>query len=188
MSRLKTGTLSSSGASQKPVVATMVYSVALRSTTRRPSHSQANSITATPNHSSTEDNTRPWPNRSQDRCSDSSSGSCSRVLPAPEAAGGDQHRAEAAQQRGPAPPRRWLNVLQPRNVAGQGAGWLGRRCRGGGHRVIAQADRFEANLASSARPDLGGRVDRRRGEHVQRAPGQQRRYGPRRRPAHRPTR
>src|SRR5262249_18998491 len=83
VSRLNTGTDSSRGASQNPVVATIVYSVAVRSITRRPSHSQAMSITATPTHSSTDDNTRPWPNRSQDRCSDSSRGSCRRVLPAP---------------------------------------------------------------------------------------------------------
>ena len=66
-----------------PVVATMVYSSALRSITRRPSHSQAISISVTPIHSSTDDSTRPCPNRSQDTCSDSRSGSCSRVLPAP---------------------------------------------------------------------------------------------------------
>ena len=83
MSRLNTGTESSRGASQKPVVATIVYSRAEPSITRRPSHSHAHSITATPPHSSSDDNTSPWPKRSQDRCSDSSSGSCSRVLPAP---------------------------------------------------------------------------------------------------------
>ena len=59
MSRLNTGTLSRSGSSQNHVVATMVYSFAEPSTTRRPSHSQATSITATPSHSSTEETTRP---------------------------------------------------------------------------------------------------------------------------------
>ena len=66
MSRLNTGTLSNSGVSQKPVVASIVYLVAVRSITRRPSHSQANSIAATPHHSSTEETTRPWPNLSHD--------------------------------------------------------------------------------------------------------------------------
>ena len=59
MSRLNTGTDSSSGASQNQVVATIVYSSALRSATRRPSQSHANSMTATPPHSRIDENTRP---------------------------------------------------------------------------------------------------------------------------------
>ena len=65
------------------MVATIVYSRAEPSITLRPSHNHANSITATPPHSSTDDSTSPCPNRSHDRCIDSSSGSCRRVLPAP---------------------------------------------------------------------------------------------------------
>src|SRR6478752_153754 len=57
VSRLNTRTDSNSVASQNPVVATIVYSVAVRSITRR--HSQAISISATPTHSSTDDSTRP---------------------------------------------------------------------------------------------------------------------------------
>ena len=83
MSRLNTGALSSRGSSQNPVVTTIVYSVAERSTTRRPNHSHASSISATPAHSRIEDSTSPCPNRNHDRCIDSSTGSLTRVLPAP---------------------------------------------------------------------------------------------------------
>ena len=82
MSRLKRGTLNSSGASQNPVVASIVYSLTrsdpsvCRLSARRPNHSQAVTIRATPIHSTSEETTSPWPNRSQDRCRDSSSGSC----------------------------------------------------------------------------------------------------------------
>ncbi len=80
--------------------------VAEPSITRRPSHSHANSITATPPHSSTDDSTRPWPKRSQDRCSDSSSGSCSRVLPAPRPPTVISTAPRTAEQCGPGLRRR----------------------------------------------------------------------------------
>ena len=68
MSRLKSGTLASSGMSQNPVVATIVYSVGrLPSISFRPSDNQATSISARPPHRSTDETTSPWPNRSQDR-------------------------------------------------------------------------------------------------------------------------
>lgn len=66
MSRLNTGTDTSSGASQKPVVAFMTNSVASPANTRRPRLSQAISIRPTPVHSTIDDSTRPWPKRSQD--------------------------------------------------------------------------------------------------------------------------
>ena len=83
MSRLNTGTDSSSGASQKPVVARIMNSVVSPARVRRPSNSQAISIRATPVHNTIDDSTSPCPKRSQDMCSDSSSGSCGLVLPAP---------------------------------------------------------------------------------------------------------
>src|ERR1700736_6525008 len=61
----------------------MVNSVASPATTRRPSISHAISIRATPVHNRIDDSTSPWPKRIQDRCIDSSSGSCGLVLPAP---------------------------------------------------------------------------------------------------------
>ncbi|COW78893.1 Uncharacterised protein [Mycobacterium tuberculosis] len=66
MSRLKTGTDSSSGASQITVVARMVNSVASPARTRRPRPSHASSITPTPVHNRIDDSTSPWPKRSQD--------------------------------------------------------------------------------------------------------------------------
>ena len=143
MSRLNTGTDSSSGASQKPVVATIVYSRAEPSITLRPSHNHANSITATPPHSSTDDSTSPCPKRSQDRCRDSSSGSCSRVLPAPR------------------PPA--VIIAAPRNPSS--AGLASGDVVNADSRAnvvtapdcsltsaVTQADRLAANLASLARP------------------------------------
>ena len=98
VSRLNTGTDSSSGASQKPVVATIVYSLALRSATRRPSHSHANSMTATPH---------PQQHRRQHQAvAEAQPGQVQRLqqrVVQPGAAGaqparGDEHRAQAAQQ------------------------------------------------------------------------------------------
>src|SRR5690606_39912632 len=41
------------------------------------------SIRVTPVHSRVDDTTRPWPNRNQDRYSDSGRGACTRLVPAP---------------------------------------------------------------------------------------------------------
>ena len=100
--------------------------VAEPSITRRPNHSHANSITATPPHSSSDESTRPWPKRSHDRCSDSSSGSCSRVLPAPSPPAVIIAAPRNAQQRGLAPPARRGERGQPRDrvdTAVKRTGW-----------------------------------------------------------------
>ena len=145
-----------------------MYSRAVPSTTRRPSHSHANSITATPPHSSTDDSTSPWPKRSQDRCSDSSSGSCSRVLPAPSPPAVISIAPRKPSSAGPASRRGGELREQPRERASTPAGSA--RSRSGS--ASTQAVRLAANLASSARPALACGVDRCGRQRVQRPAGE----------------